>query len=244
MALCAVMLLVLAAPDSAVDLKYKTTPGVTFRDATIKTSKLRLFSGTRIVKYHVVIERVVDRTVLDGGRERIFVAKFVKRTIESPTEKAGEKPVPGHGMTFIWKDGKLYDGEGDVTKKFTSLVESLKTPRDVRLPGKPVAVGDSWKVGAADFMRASGQKVGKGVEGETVFTLQAVENGVARIAFEGKRTQKERGRTISGSDRGVWLFDVRQGRDREFKMDGKIVVGQRGGDGTLKMTRTVTAKRD
>ena len=253
MSLLVAIVFVLLSPGPTVELKYKSEKDVTLRDESTRVIKLRGFSGARIVKHHLERVRVFDRTVVEldsegrSIRERITVVKSVRRVVESPTEKAHEKNTASHGLSFVWKkrgkSWRLYDESGDVTKKFPTLVESLSNWRSARLPKDSVAVGDSWKVTAADFLRSASQAVPEGVTGECTFTLRALEGGIANIAFAFTSTWKDGSREITGTQEGTWLFDVRAGRDREFKMKGMLIVNKgKAGDGNLEMTRTVTRR--
>lgn len=253
------LFLVLLAPEPpAVELQYRFAKGDTLLDATHRTLKLRRFAGTAILRVHIESERVLRRTVLevdDRGRvvsERVEVEKFLHVVKEHPEHEPKTEPYPCHGKSFVWRRKRggefgLFDREGEVTRKHPDLVACLRPWRDARLPGRPVRPGESWKVGAAEFLRAAGQTAPEGVEGEAVFRLESVDrDGVARIAFTlGQAWKDEIGRALAGTGSGEWRFDTRRGRDLEFLMEGELRVdGGEGGDGSFSLRRTVTWQAD
>jgi len=246
-------LLLLLAPDRpAYEIRYRFEKGMVCEDRSVSRARLRLFAGANAMVFDQSPERVLRRTVLevDGeGRlvaERVEVEKFLFHLKESPDQPAGTKPFKSHGKTFVWRsDGgtwRLLEGDEDVTKSYPRLVEVLRNWGDARLPKRRVAVGDTWEVGAAEFLKNVGQPVPEGIEGRCVFTLESVDgDGVARITFRFKRLHRDKAATFTGDQKGVWLFDVRRGRNLEFSMEGTLIVeGKRRGDGKVSMKRTLT----
>jgi hypothetical protein len=245
--LCVLLFL---APEQTYELGYRHAKGTTYRDAAIKSIRLTLFSGARLLKFDVETQYDIERTVLEADRdgpevERIVVKKFVQIVHASPEAKEGTKNFKSHGKTFVWRREKkrwaLYDGEGEVTKEYPNLVVLLQDWRAARLPKKPVAVGDTWEVSAKTFLETVGQQVPPQVTGKATFRLAAVENGVARIEIVFKSSWRNRGSVLGGTQKGTWLFDLKRGRDVEVRMDGSIEVDNgKGGYGKFRSHRAVT----
>jgi hypothetical protein len=135
----------------------------------------------------------------------------------------------------------LFGEKGEVTDKHPQLVQRLRNWRDARLPKKRVRVGSTWEVSAARFLEAVGQPVPPKAEGRAVFRLEAVEGDVARITFTFNESHPEDLRMFKAKETGVWLFDLKRGRDVSLEMKGILEIddGQTG-SGKFRMRRTVT----
>jgi hypothetical protein len=249
----ALVLLLVTAPQ--VELVYRFEKDATYLDESKAVTQFRLFSGTKIVKYHIEVERVLERTILeldDRGqpvRERVVVKKFLKRTVAAPDADPGETPTASQGKTFVWKKGRrgwaLWGEKGDVGAQHEALVEVLSNWRSSRLPGRPVAPGDTWEIAAAEILRSAGQRVQGSVEGSGTFRLESVDDGLARVSFRFESKQEVDGRAVEGKNEGTWLFDLAAGVDRSLAMKGTVLIdGGKGGDGSIEMTRTVTVGRE
>jgi len=246
----ALCLLVLLAPEQTYELKYRHEKGVTYRDAAIKSIQLTLFAHARLVKFDVETQYDIERTVIEADREgpeveRIVVRKFVQIVRAAPEQKEGTKQFKSHGKTFVWRREKkkwsLFDGEGDVTKKYPNLVVLLRDWRSARLPKKPVAVGDTWEVSARTFLETVGQQVPPQVAGKATFRLAAVKDGVAKITIEYKSSWRDKKSVLGGTQNGTWHFDLKRGYDIEVQMEGGIEVDNgKGGYGKFKSHRAVT----
>lgn len=246
----ALCLLLFLAPEQTYELAYRHRKGVAYRDAAIKSIQLTLFSGARLVKFDAETQYDIERTVIEADSEgpeveRIVVKKFVHIVRAAPDGKEGTKPYKSHGKTFVWRREKkawaLYDEEGDVTKKYPHLVVLLQDWRAARLPKKPVAVGDTWEVSAKTFLETVGQQVPPQVAGKATFKLAAVENGVAKIEIVFKSSWRNQGSVLGGTQKGVWLFDLKKGYDIEVRMEGSIEVDNgKGGYGKFRSHRAVT----
>ncbi|MHC4729374.1 MAG: hypothetical protein ACYS6Z_02135 [Planctomycetota bacterium] len=246
----ALCLLVLLAPEQTYELKYRHEKGATYRDAAIKSIQLTLFAAGRLVKFDAETQYDIERTVIKADSEgpeveRIVVRKFVQIVRASPEGEEGTKQFKSHGKTFVWRREKktwgLYDGEGEVTKKYANLVVLLQDWRAARLPKKPVAVGDTWEVSAKTFLETVGQQVPPQVAGKATFRLAAVKDGVAKIAIEFKSSWRNQGSVLGGTQKGTWVFDLKRGRDIEVTMEGGIEVDNgKGGYGKFRSHRAVT----
>jgi hypothetical protein len=246
----ALFLLVLLAPEQTYELKYRHEKGVTYRDAAIKSIQLTLFANARLIKFDVETQYDIERTVIEADSEgpeveRIVVRKFVQIVRKAPEQKEGTKPFKSHGKTFVWRREKkawgLFDGEGDVTKKYPNLVVLLRDWRAARLPKKPVAVGDTWEVSAKTFLETVGQQVPSQVEGKATFRLAAVKDGVAKITIEYKSSWRDKKSVLGGTQNGTWHFHLKRGYDIEVRMEGDIEVDNgKGRYGKFKSHRAVT----
>ena len=246
----ALCLLVLLAPEQTYELRYRHERGVTYRDAAIKSIQLTLFSAGRLIKFDVETQYDIERTVIEADSEgpeveRIVVRKFVQIVRASPEGEEGTKPFKSNGKTFVWRREKktwsLYDGEGEVTKKYPNLVVLLQDWRAARLPRKPVAVGDTWEVSAKTFLETVGQQVPPEIAGKATFRLAAAKDGVARIAIEFKSSWRNKKSVLGGTQKGTWVFDLKRGRDIEVTMEGGIEVDNgKGGYGKFRSHRAVT----
>ncbi|MHC4971031.1 MAG: hypothetical protein ACYTG3_01735 [Planctomycetota bacterium] len=257
----ALCLLVFLAPEQTYELEYRHEKGVTYRDAAIKSIRLTLFAGGQLIKFDAETQYDIERTVIEADSEgpeveRIVVRKFVQIVRASPEGgKEGTKAFKSQGKTFVWRRDKdkskgkdkkterwgLFDGEGDVTRKYPNLVVLLQDWRAARLPKKPVAVGDSWEVSAKTFLETVGQSVPPQVQGKATFKLKSVLNGVAKIEIEFKSSWRDKKNVLGGTQKGTWVFDVKRGRDIEVQMEGGIEVDNgKGGYGKFRSHRAVT----
>jgi len=245
------LLALVLAPDATHELKLRFEKGMEYEDATTRHIKLRLIQQGHVLKFDVEEECNLRRTVVAVGEdglpseEKVEVVRFRKTTHERPDGEPGSATNPGEGKTFLWKrtgDGcTLLEGDKDVTKEQSRLAERLMSYSTKRLPEKPVAVGETWEVPAAEFLAATGQVVPPGLEGKAVFKLEEAKDGVARITFEMKAGYTERQQQITLVQKGTWLFDIAHGRELSLEATGEMAFEQlKGGDGSLKMTRTLT----
>ncbi|MHC4577415.1 MAG: hypothetical protein ACYTED_08375 [Planctomycetota bacterium] len=223
MALLAVLLLLLLAPEETYELKYRFEKETTRRDVSEKSIKLSLFAEGKIVKFDLETHHEIERTVLEVDREgrptieRVQVKKFTQVVNQSPEGKEGTKTFASHGKTFVW--------------------------RDARLPPGPVKLGDTWEVAAKTFLETVGQQVPPQVEGKAVFRLEEVKEDVARIAIEFKSSWRNAGHLLAGLQQGTWLFDLKHGRDVEVRMEGNVEVDNgKGGWGKFRLRRVVTVR--
>lgn len=265
----ALCLLVLLAPEQTHELRYRHEKGVTYRDAAIKHIQLTLFAAGRLVKFDVETQYDIERTVIEADRdgpevERIVVRKFVQIVRASPEGgKEGARPFKSQGKTFVWRREKgkekdkqvegsenekpkwgLFDNEGEVTKKYPNLVVLLQDWRAARLPGRPVAVGDTWEVSAKTFLETVGQNVPPQVQGKATFTLTSVVGGVAKIAIVFQSSWRDKKNVLGGTQKGTWVFDLKRGSDIEVTMEGTIEVDNgKGGYGKFRSHRAVTHPR-
>ncbi|MHC4548007.1 MAG: hypothetical protein ACYTEZ_04450 [Planctomycetota bacterium] len=253
MALLAVLLLLLLAPEETYELKYRFEKETTRRDVSEKSIKLSLFAEGKIVKFDLETHHEIERTVLEVDREgrptieRVQVKKFTQVVNQSPEGKEGTKTFASHGKTFVWRKEKeawnLYDAQGEVTKRYPNLVVLLRNWRDARLPPGPVKLGDTWEVAAKTFLETVGQQVPPQVEGKAVFRLEEVKEDVARIAIEFKSSWRNAGHLLAGLQQGTWLFDLKHGRDVEVRMEGNVEVDNgKGGWGKFRLRRVVTVR--
>ena len=94
------------------------------------------------------------------------------------------------------------------------------------------------------FLQTAGFSVPEGIQGIAQFTLEKVEDGLATIPFEFRFSYKERGSRMAVAEKGVWMFDITNGRDVSFDMKGLIEVDDgKSGRGAIKMRREVTYHR-
>lgn len=245
------LLALLLAPEPTHELKLRFEKGMVYEEATTRRIKLRLIEQKRVAKFDVEEECLFRRTVLAVGddglpsEEKVEVLRFAKKIHERPDGEAGSETNPAEKKTFLWKrsgDGYvLLSGDTDVTKEHPRLAERLLSYRAKRMPEKPVAVGATWEVPAGAFLESTGQTVPPGLEGAAVFRLEEVKEGVARVSFEVKSSYSERGRAISGVQKGTWLFDMERGRELSLEAEGAVEFDRlEAGDGSLRMTRALT----
>lgn len=249
------ILLVVAAPDEEkakkYEIAYRFEKGVSYTDRSTRVLKLDVYGGKELARFHVESEQLIRRTVIevdDDGRptlERVEVLANTHTTKESPEREPGVDKLASHGRSFVWRKqrGKwgLFDDKGDVTAKHPQLVQRLRNWRDARLPGRPVAVGATWEVSAADFLTAVGQPVPPGIKGRAVFKLEAVEDGVARITLSFKATYPDGGATVVAEETGTWRFDVERGRELTLDVRGILEIDEgKMGSGKFAVKREVT----
>jgi hypothetical protein len=222
-----------------------------YEETSARHVKLKLTDQGKILRFDTEDDFVVRRTVEKVGEdglpavERVEVLRFEKRIHEQPDREKGVEPNPAQGKTFSWRrkgDGyALFEGDDEVTGEHPRLVERLLNWRAGRLPEKPVKVGGTWEIPAPAFLEATGQPIPPGLEGSAVFKLEEVKDGVARISFEFKSTQKERGSVIAGVQRGTWVVDLARGRELSLESEGSIEIDRMDrGFGTFRLSRTIT----
>jgi hypothetical protein len=245
------LLALLLAPDSTHEMKLRFEKGMVYEDASSRRIKLRLIEQKRVMKFDVEEEFLLRRTVVAVGddglpsEEKVEVVRFAKKIHDRPDGEPGSETNPAQGKTFLWKRSgegyALFAGDTDVTKENPQLAERLLSYRAKRMPEKPVAVGATWEVPAASFLAATGQQVPPGLEGAAVFKLEEVKDGVARVSFEVKSGYTDRGREISGVQKGTWLFDIARGREVSLEAEVSMEFDRlESGDGSFRMTRTFT----
>jgi len=245
------LLALLLAPDSTHEMKLRFEKGMVYEDATNRRVKLRLIEQGRLIKFDVEEDCLFRRTVLAVGddglpaEEKVEVVRFAKKIHDRPDGEPGSETNPAQGKTFLWKRSgegyALLSGDADVTKEHPRLAERLLSYRAKRMPEKPGAVGGTWEVAAPAFLEATGQQVPPGLEGAATFKLEEVQDGVARVTVEVKSGYRERGREITGVQKGTWLFDIAHGREVSLEAEGSMEFDRlEAGDGSLKMTRTLT----
>ncbi len=239
--------------QAPVTLKYRFQKGLALVDRTSAAFTLDMFVKGQLIQFDIENRQELKRTVVKADEsgapliERVEVKKFIHTVRKHPKEQAGDKYYPSHGHTYVWRKKSkgdawgLYGDKGEVTKKHPQLVAKLKNWRAARLPKEPVAIGGTWEVSAARFLRAVGQPVPKGVVGKATFRLVELKRGVARITFVFKSTYRDGDSVLEGSNKGEWRFDVARGRDLSLHMKGVVEIDKGdGGAGRFKMTREVT----
>jgi len=245
------LLCLVLAPESTVEMKLRFEKGMVYEDASTRRVKLRLIEQRRLMKFDVGEDTLFRRTVLAVGddglpsEEKIEVLRFKKEIHEQPDREPATSDNPAQGKTFLWKRSgasyALYEGDKDVTKEHEALAERLRSYGTKRVPEKPVAVGATWEVPAAEFLASTGQQVPPGLEGTAVFKLEEVKENVARVSFEMKSSYKDRERDVSGVQKGTWLFDVERGREVSLEAEWTMEFDRmEKGDGSFEMTRTLT----
>lgn len=247
----AVALLLLLAPGEAHAFAYRFEKDMVYEDSTVRSMKFEHRGDEHRLVWDVESDEVLRRTILEVDEtdhprvERIEVLKFIHTIKEHPEEEAGAKEGVPAGSRFVWRRLKdrwgLFDGEGEVTDRFPSLVERLKNWRDARLPKEPVEVGGTWEVPAKTFLETVGSPAPNDVQGLAVFRLQRVEGSVATITFDAAFTYNSGGEVQNVSQKGTWLFDVTKGRDLDLESEGTIKSNNgRTGSGTFRYRRLVT----
>ncbi len=240
-------LLLLLAPEGTVELKLRFEEGMVYEETSKRQVKFRSIVEGRLSRFDKGDEVVVRRTVLAVGEdglpveESVEVVKSVATVNEASDDKTGSTARPSQGRTFTWRKGRLFEGKKDVSEEHKDIVQRLSSRGAVRLPKGPVAVGATWEVEAREFEESDGRAAPEGIEGKAVFKLEEVKDGVARISFEIKLSYSQGGRVFSNVGKGVWLFDVKSGRELRLEGEGKVEVDEaRGGFGTQKTLREIT----
>lgn len=244
-------LLLLLAPEQTFELKLRFDKGMVSEETSTRRVTLKAIDGGHIFRFDKEDECVLRRTVVEVGpdglpaQESVEVVKSVSKVNEAPDDKTGTTERPSQGKTFTWRRKRegfgLFDGQTEVSEKHPEIVQRMKSGGAARLPAKPVAVGETWEVKALDFVESDGKTPPEGLDGNAVFKLEEVKDGVARISFELKILYKNRGKAVTETGKGVWLFDVTNGREVKLEGEGKLEIeNAEGGFGTQKMSRAVT----
>jgi len=247
------LLALLLAPETTYELKLRFEKGMVYEDASTRHIKLRLIDNAKLMRFDVEEDYLVRRTVLEVGadglpsQEKVEVVRFVKKTNERPDGEAGSESNAAEGKTFLWRRKEkeegyvLLDGDKDVTEENPHLVERLVGYRAKRMPEKPVAIGATWEVPASEFLEATGQRIPPDLQGTAVFKLLEVKDNVAKVSFEVKTSCHDQGHDLALVQRGTWLFDMAKGREVSLEAEGTMEFDRlEKGDGSLKMTRTLT----
>jgi hypothetical protein len=259
MRLAALALVLFAAPGDKTVLKYVFTKGMKYDDKQERVIQLTLrpsaehkfvWNKSRVIHLRRTILGVDDTA--HPTSERVEVLQFRDVVKESPEQdKVGTHSLDCEGKTFVWsrletrwglfdrgEDGKAVE----VTQSHKDLVEQLKNWRDARLPVEAVGVGDTWQIGAKEFLETSGTVVPEGARGSALFRYAALDGAVATIPFEFTFSYKVKtGERFDVAQKGTWEFDVAKGRDVSFRMEAAIKVNRgANGEGRLVMARTVT----
>lgn len=222
-----------------------------YEESTFRSVKFEHWGEEHRLVWEIESQEVLRRTILevDGTDhpkvERVEVLQFTRTIKEHPEEEAGSAEGVPKGSTFVWRRLEdrwgLFDGNGEVTGRFPSLVERLKNWRDARLPKEPVAVGGTWEVPAKTFLETVGSPPPEGVDGLGVFKLERVEGSVATIAFDIRYSYTSHGELQAAAQKGTWRFDVAKGRDLELESEGTVQSNNgRSGKGTFRTHRKVT----
>ncbi len=236
--------------DGLITLRYRFQKGLVYEDRTERAFYMKAVdaeSGKTAI-WDLTSEEVLRRTVIAVDEtehptmERVEVLKFSRTITAMPNRRPGVVPDPAAGKTFLWrltkKGWRLYNkSERDVTDAYTRLVARLKNWRDARLPEKPIAVGGTWSVPYATFLRTSGSAVPDGVKGLVRFKLESVKDGRAKITFSivGEETGNKH------TFHGIWMFDSKNGRDLSLENTGKIESADgKTGKGNARSKRTIT----
>lgn len=247
----AVLLVLLLAPEPTHELTLRFEKGMVCEESSTRGITLKVISNG-VLRFANSDECVVRRTVLEVGEdglpsaERVEVLKSVATVTEAPDDKTGAFERPSQGKTFEWRrkrrgDFVLYEGEKDVSEAHKDLVQRLRSRGAARLPPGPVAVGATWEVEAGAFEASEGRIAPEGTRGKAVFKLEEVKDGVARISFEIDFSHPWGERTLTNKGKGIWLFDVKHGREISLEGEGKLEIdGKEGGFGTQKTSRTLT----
>jgi hypothetical protein len=161
-----------ARGEDAYTIKLKHAPEVgktiTVKESNSKTQTTKLTDGEGNVleaakKTTEAVAEVYTETVLEMGDK---AAKKYKRTYEKATRtrdgKAEARSYEGRTLLFEEKDGKYTvtaEGGKPISKEdldeLTYKANDAGAARDeALLPGKPIKVGDSWKVGGKELARA------------------------------------------------------------------------------------------
>lgn len=247
------LLFLIGAPgdsDGLVTLRYRFQKGLVYEDRTERSFYSKgTESDGKVRLWDMSSEETLRRTIVQVDEtahptmERVEVLKFERTIRAMPNRRPGVIVDPAAGKTFLWritkKGWRLYNkSERDVTEIYTRLVARLKNWRDARLPEKPIAVGGTWSVSYATFLRTSGSKVPDGVKGLARFKLESVQDGLGKIAFTIVGEESGNKHTI----KGVWMFDVKNGRDISLENTGKVVSadGGKSAKGNVRSKRTVT----
>ncbi len=240
-------LLLLLAPEGAVEMKLRFEKGMAYEEASKRQVRFRAIGEGSFTKNDVADEIVVRRTVVEVGEdglpteESVEVLKSVVNVKEASDDKTGVTVRPSQGKTFMWRKGRLYEGEKDVSEQHKDIAQKLRSRCAVRLPTGPVAVGGAWEVAAKDFEESEGRDAPEGIQGKVVFKLEEVKDGVARISFEIGVAQPQGQRMRRHTGKGTWLFDVKNGRELRLEGDGKLEIDDgKGGFGTLRTLRELT----
>lgn len=246
------VLALLLAPDSTYELKLRFEKGMVYEETSRRQVQFKAIGEGHFTKHDVADEIVVRRTVVEVGEdglptvESVEVLKSAVDVKEAPDDKTGVTERPSQGKTFTWRKGKkgdfaLYEGKKDVSEQHKDIAQRLRSRGAVRLPAGPVAVGASWEVAAREFEESDGRDAPEGVEGKAVFKLEDVTDGVARISFEIQFAYPQGARVFTNTGKGVWLFDVKNGRELKLEGEGKLEIdGARGGFGTQRTFRELT----
>ena len=252
MKLIAILLAVLAAPGGH-ELRYRFSKDMRYRDTQKRDFALETYVEGRTLRWEVSLHITLIRTILEIDKtahpkmERVKVVQF-RRVVHKAVEenaKLGAIPEKCEGQTFIWRRLKrrwgLFDRDSEVTKDHKMLVDQLKNWRDARMPDRALTRGETWEVSPRRFLQTAGFSVPDGAQGVAQFTLEKVESGIATIPFEFSFSYKEMGNQMSVAEKGIWTFDITNGRDVYFEMKGLIEVnGGKSGKGAIKMKREVT----
>ncbi len=239
-------LLLLLAPEGTVELKLRFEKGMVYEEVSTRHITLKAIGGG-VFRYDVEDECVVRRTVIEVGEdglpkhENVEIVKSLKKVNEAPDDKTGVTERPSQGKAFAWRKGKLYEGKKEVSEEHKDVVQRLRSLGTVRLPKGPVAPGATWEVPAKDFEESEGRAPPEGVEGKAVFKLEEVKDGIARISFEIKLAYPQGGRVFTNTGKGIWLFDVKNGRELKLEGEGKLEIDNaEAGFGTQKTFRELT----
>lgn len=245
------LLLLFASESKTWEFKYRFPKGLVYEETAGHEMALETFADARTFRFKQRSDSTLRRTIVAVDKnqrptiERVEVLSLTSTIFEDPKEDIGTKRDPAQGQKFVWRRLKerwgLFDeGDVEVTKKYPRLVHRLKNWRDTRLPKKKVAVGGQWEVSAETFLQTSGNAVPEGTDGVALFTLDAVEEGIATISFEVLFTQRSDDKYQSGRCTGTWRFDIEKGRDLSFDMTGTVKWDQgRTGKGDIAMKRSV-----
>jgi hypothetical protein len=242
---------VLLAPGKTVELRYRFEKGMVYTETQERDWVMEMPAEMGGTKWKLQFAVTLRRTVLEADEnsrprsERVEVKRFRRIVSEAPDEPVGTYPFSCEGKTFVWRRlGErwgLFDAKGDVTARYPKLVEQLKSLRDARLPGKPVAPGATWSVTAQRFLETAGLPVPTGVQGKALFKLESVKDGVASIPFHFRFTYEKSNEPHEISARGTWRFDPVRGRDVTSEMEGMLKLdGGKKGEGRIKIRRAVT----
>ena len=246
------LLALLLAPDETHDLSLRFEKGMVYEEVSTRRVTLNLLIEGRTLRFDKGDECVIRRAVLEVGDdgqpscERIEVVKSVSTVYEKPDDKTGATERPAQGKTFEWRRQKdksyaLYEEDEDVTKKHDDVVQRLRSRSAIRLPPGPVAVGATWEVPARAFEESEGRIAPEGIDGKTVFKLEEVKEGIARVAFEIDLSFLDHGQKVRNQAKGVWLIDVARGRELKLEGEGKIEIQDaKGGSGVQKTSRELT----